>query len=122
MELSTSAAATDICMPSSRTIGLLLLACFAAARGNGGSWIEQYATESGAANQACDAKDYPACRQHLTTLLELLNGRADIVYRLAKVEAALGNRAAALDWLTTFSKMALPLAHSDTEPAFSDLQ
>jgi hypothetical protein len=109
-------------MPSSRTLGPLLLACFSAAPGNGSSWIEQYATESTVANQACDAKDYAVCRQHLTTLLELLNGRADIVYRLAKVEAALGNRAAALGWLTTFSKMALPLAHADTEPAFVDLR
>jgi len=86
------------------------------------SWIDQYGRESAAASQACDGRDYLACRQHLTVLLELLNGRADIVYRLAKVEAALGNRAAALDRLTTFSKMGLPIAHPDTDPAFADLR
>jgi len=102
-----------------RTLAPLLLFAVAAW---GNSWIEQYAAESAAAGQACDAKDFAACRQHLTVLLESLNGRADIVYRLAKVEAAVGNRAAALDWLTTFSRMALPAAHPDTEPAFADLR
>ena len=109
-------------MPSGRTLGPLLLLCSVAGWGNGSSWIERYAAESAAASQTCDAKDYAACRQHLMVLLELLNGRADIVYRLAKVEAALGNRAAALDWLTTFSRMALPFAHPETEPAFVDLR
>jgi hypothetical protein len=50
--------------------------------GDATSWMEQYAAESAAAGQTCEAKDYAACRQHLMVLLELLNGRADIVYRL----------------------------------------
>lgn len=86
------------------------------------TWIQRYATEAAAANQTCAAKDYGGCRQHLTLLLELLGGRADIVYRLARVDAMLGNRAAALDGLTTFSNMKLPFADPQAEPAFADLR
>ncbi len=99
----------------------LLTVCSLAARGEGASWIQQYAAESAAANQTCTAKDYSSCRRHLRLLLELLNGRADIVYRLARVDATLGDRTAALNGLTIFSKMKLPFADPKTEPAFADL-
>jgi sugar lactone lactonase YvrE len=104
-----------------RTVCLLTIFSLAACGGDT-SWIQQYAAESTAANQTCTAKDYAACRQHLNLLLELLDGRADIVYRLARVDAALGNRTAAMTGLTVFSKMKLPFADPNAEPAFADLR
>lgn len=100
----------------------LLLLCRSAALGAESPWMQQYAAESAAANQACGAKDYAECRRHTIRLLELLDGRADIVYRLARVEAMLENRAAALDGLTVFSRMKLPFAEPEKEPAFAGLR
>jgi sugar lactone lactonase YvrE len=88
----------------------------------GQTWIEQYSSESTAANKTCAAKEYSECRQHLTHLRDLLDGRADIVYRLAKVEAALGNRDAALDWLTIYSKSGLTFADPASDPDLAPLK
>jgi sugar lactone lactonase YvrE len=104
-----------------RIIGLSLIFCLAGYAA-GPSWIEEYATESAAANKACNAKEYDACRQHLLRLRELLDGRVDIVYRLAKVEAKLGNTAASLSWLTIFSKAGLPFAAPASDPDFASLR
>lgn len=86
------------------------------------TWIERYAEESPAANKACAAKDYPQCRERLLRLEELLDGRADIVYRLAKVEAMLGNRDAALDRLGIFSRSGLTFADPASDPDFTALK
>src|SRR5437879_12316063 len=102
-------------------IWLLLIFCLDS-HGDNVSWIERYAEESTAANDTCKAQNYASCRKHLLHLLQLLDGRADIVYRLAKVEGMLGNGAAALDWLTTFSKMGLPFADPDSDTAFALLR
>jgi len=53
---------------------------------------------------------------------QLLDGRADIVYRLASVEASLGNKQAALDWLTLYSKSGLTFADPASEPEFAALK
>ena len=84
--------------------------------------MEQYAAESAAANQTCTAKEYAACRQHLQALLPLLDGRADIVYRLARVDAMLGSRSDALKGLAIFAGMKLPFADAQAEPSFADLR
>ena len=86
------------------------------------TWIEQYSQEGAAANKTCSAKEYSACRDHLTKLLEILDGRVDIVYRLAKTEALLGNQSAALDWLSVYSKTGLKLADPASDPAFAQLK
>jgi hypothetical protein len=83
------------------------------------SWIDLYAQESAAAAKACGARQYDDCRAHLTRLHKLLDGRADIVYRMAKVEAASGNNEAALDWLTIFSKSGLTFANMAADPDFA---
>jgi hypothetical protein len=83
------------------------------------SWIDQYAQESAAAAKACAARQYDDCRAHLKRLHELLDGRADIVYRLAKADAASGNNQAALDWLTIFSKSGLTFANLSADPDFA---
>jgi hypothetical protein len=86
------------------------------------TWIERYAQESAAASKSCSVKDYGTCREHLLRLLELLDGRADIVYRLAKVEASLGNQKAALEQLETFSKSGLTFADPATDAHFAALK
>ena len=73
-------------------------------------------------NKACGAKDYAACRDHLLRLEKLLDGRADIVYRLAKAEAMLGNEDAALDKLSIFSKSGLTFADPASEPELASLK
>ena len=83
------------------------------------SWIDQYAQESAAAAKTCGTGEYGDCRAHLMRLHELLDGRADIVYRLAKVEGASGNNQAALDWLTIFSKSGLTFANLAADPDFA---
>jgi sugar lactone lactonase YvrE len=104
-----------------RIIGLSLIFCLAGYAA-GPSWIDEQATESAAANKACNAKEYGSCRQHLLRLRELLDGRMDIVYRLAKVEAKVGNGAASLSWLTIFSKAGLPFADPASDPDFASLR
>lgn len=86
------------------------------------SWIDQYVQEAGAMNTVCGAKEYPACREHLLRLEELLDGRVDIVYRLAKVEAMLGNKDGALARLAVFSKSGLTFADPAVAPEFVSLR
>lgn len=86
------------------------------------TWIDQYTQESAATNRACAAKDNAGCRDHLVRLVELLDGRADVVYRLAKAEALVGNTSAAVNGLVRFSKMGLPFADPDADPAFAPIR
>jgi len=86
------------------------------------SWIEQYVQAATAANKTCTAKEFAECRGHLLRAHQLLDGRADIVYRLASVEASLGNKEAALDWLSLYSKSGLTFADPASEPEFSALK
>jgi len=85
----------------------------------GQSWVDEYPKEAAAMNKACAAKEYAVCRDHLVKLEELLDGRVDIVYRLAKVDAALGNRDAALAALETYSKSGLTFADPATTAEFA---
>lgn len=85
-------------------------------------WTEQYPVEVAGLNQSCAAKQFAECRAHLLRLKDLLDGRGDIIYRLAKVEASLGDRGPALEWLTLYSKMGLRLADPAAEPAFASLK
>ena len=83
------------------------------------SWTERYPEEAAAANRACTAKEFVECRRHLLRLKELVDGRGDIIYRLAKVEASLGSVGAAIDRLSIYSRMGLQLADPTTDPAFA---
>jgi hypothetical protein len=82
-------------------------------------WTEQYPPEVAAANQAWTSKEFAKCRTHLLRLHQLLDGRGDVVYRLARVEASLGNRPAAMEWLSLYSRMGLQLADLMNEAAFA---
>jgi sugar lactone lactonase YvrE len=88
----------------------------------GQTWIDEYVQEAEAMNKVCGAKEYPACRDHLLKLERLLDGRVDIVYRLAKVEAMLGNKDAALARLEVFSKSGLTVADPAAAPEFVSLK
>ncbi|HEV2689652.1 MAG TPA: hypothetical protein VGV35_13910, partial [Bryobacteraceae bacterium] len=87
-------------MPTIRQAALLVFAFSAAAPGFDETWIDSYAKEAAAAGKTCGAKQYADCRAHLLRLVELLDGRVDIVYNLASVEARLGNKDAAIEWLS----------------------
>lgn len=82
-------------------------------------WTERYPEEVSAADRACTAKEFVECRGHLLRLKELVDGRGDIIYRLARVEASLGSVGAAIDWLSIYSRMGLQLADPATDPAFA---
>lgn len=101
---------------------LCLAACATSQTPTPQTWIDEYANESAAASKASNAKEYDACRQHLLRLKELLDGRIDIVYRLAKIEAKLGSLPAALNWLTVYSKAGLPFADPASDADFAALR
>ncbi len=96
-----------------------MLAIAAVAPGQQRPWTEQYLAEATAANKTCAAKDFASCRDHLLQLRTLVDGRGDVIYRLARVEAALGNRPAAMDYLALYSQMGLHLADPQAEEAFA---
>jgi hypothetical protein len=56
---------------------------------------------------AHDSKDFPAYRQQVGRLFELLSGHPDTVFAMAKAEALLGRTAAALEWLDAYAAMGL---------------
>lgn len=105
-----------------RTLGAIFLALCAVLRGAEPAWTDQYAEEANAMNKACRAKEYVSCRDHLLRLEKLLDGRVDILYRLARVEAALDNKDRALARLAVFSKSGLTFADPASEPAFAPLK
>ena len=90
--------------------------------GFGQTWVDDYPKEAAAMNKACGAKEYAACREHLLKLEGLLDGRVDIVYRLAKVEAMLGNKDRALAGLELYSKSGLTFADPAAAVEFASLK
>jgi hypothetical protein len=58
-----------------------------------------------AARTAREAKDYSALRDNLRKLYALAPGHPGMVYNQGAVEALLGNRDAALDWLRRYAEM-----------------
>ena len=100
----------------------ILASIMFASLGFGQGWVDQYPKEAAAMNKACGAKEYAACREHLLKLEELLDGRVDIVYRLAKVDAMLGSKDAALAGLEIYSKSGLTFADPATAAEFASLK
>jgi len=62
-----------------------------------------------------------ACRQSLLKLYELLDGRLDVVYKLARVEARLGLADSALRRLEIYARSGLDLGDPSKDPAFAAL-
>ena len=105
-----------------RIAALLMLTICLPALAEERPWTELYPDEVAAVNRACPSKEFVACRAHLLRLKDLLDGRGDIVYRLAKVEASLGNQAAAMEWLSIFSRMGLQVTDPAGDAAFSSIK
>src|ERR1700733_1989891 len=105
-----------------RIAALLMLTICLPALAEERPWTELYPDEVGAVNRACPSREFVSCRAHLLRLKDLLDGRGDIVYRLAKVEASLGNRAAAMEWLSIFSRMGLQVTDPAGDAAFSSIK
>jgi hypothetical protein len=105
-------------LPRAKQIAALLIISSALA-GAGTSWIDEYVQAAAAANKTCTAKEFAECRTHLLRANEVLGGRADVIYRLASVEAELGHQQAALDWLTIYSKSGLTFADPASAQEFA---
>ena len=82
-------------------------------------WTEEYPAEVAAANKSCAAGESGACRTHLLRLKELVDGRGDVIYRLARLEGTQGNRDSAIEYLSLYSKMGLRLADPENDTAFA---
>ena len=102
-----------------KIVALLVLAIYSAALAQGPPWTELYPRETAKANQACSAREFAECRAHLLLLKDLLDGRGDILYRLAKVEASMGNREAAMEFLSVYSRMGLQVGDPAGDPTFA---
>src|SRR5579863_351975 len=88
----------------------------------GQTWIDEYVREAGTMNKVCGAKEWAGCREHLLRLEALLDGRVDIVYRLAKAEAMLGDKDAALRGRMVYSKSGLTFADPGAAAEFVSLK
>jgi sugar lactone lactonase YvrE len=88
----------------------------------GQTWIDEYVREAGTMNKVCGAKEWAGCRDRLLRLEELLDGRVDIVYRLAKAQAMLGDKDVALRGLMVYSKSGLTFADPGAAAEFVSLK
>ena len=79
------------------------------------AWVAEYPRARAAAAKACERLASPGCRTALLRLSALLDSRTDIIYKLAKVEAALGNHAGALAYLDRYARSQLDLGDPATE-------
>lgn len=98
---------------------LLLGSCAAQAE----SWVTTYATVRSKSQQVCGSpRELEACQEALLELERLVDGRPDIEYRLARVDAQLGLVDSALRRLNLYARSGLELGNPADEPAFAALQ
>jgi hypothetical protein len=88
----------------------------------GPSWVTEYPRVAAQAEQDCAVARLEACRAQLLRLYELLDGRADLSYRLAKVEAQLGHDAESLRWLGQYARSGLGFGDPAQQPEFHELR
>jgi len=87
-----------------------------------GGWVTEYPRVAAQAERDCASAQLDACRSGLQRLYQLLDGRPDVVYRLAKAEARLGHVAASLKWLEIYASSALDFGDPDAQPEFARLR
>ncbi len=112
------------------TAGLLLLGAVAAGAAGaagvvasaGPSWVAEYPRARAAAAQACKPLASPPCRTALLRLSTLLDSRTDIIYKLAKIEAGLGEQARALPYLELYARSQLDLGDPAAESALQSVR
>jgi hypothetical protein len=86
------------------------------------SWVAQYMKARPELEQVCAHHELAACRQGLLKLETLLDGRQDIIYKLARVEAELGLTDSALRRLDIYAHSGLDRGDPGTDSAFADLK
>ena len=100
------------------SLAILLVMSFPA---HAESWVTQYPKARASAAAACGAHDLAACQHALLDLESLVEGRVDIEYRLARVEAELGLNDSALRRLEFYARSGLDLGNPAEEPVFAAL-
>ncbi len=97
------------------SLAILLVVSFPA---HAETWVTQYPKARASAEAACGAHDLAACQHALLDLERLVDGRVDIEYRLARVEAELGLKDSALRRLEFYARSGLDLGNPAEEPVF----
>ena len=85
-------------------------------------WVVEYPRVGQATSAACRGNALEECRAGLVRLGALTDGRPDFRCRLARVDAALGQEAAAVADLSVCLRSGLAFATLATEPAFVSLR
>jgi hypothetical protein len=106
----------------SRALACCLLCQAAVACAAPESWLSEYSRLRADVGQACERPAADACSRDLLRLMKLLDGRIDIVYRLAHAEAARGQRAASLAHLELYARSGLDLGDPQQDSAFVALR
>ena len=86
------------------------------------SWVADYPRVAGQAQRDCAGPQAHKCRDGLVRLAALLDGRLDIIYRLARVEARLGHADASLRYLDLYVRSRLNLGDPALEADFHGLR
>jgi hypothetical protein len=86
------------------------------------SWVSEYPQARAQAAKSCMQPSAIDCQQALQKLARLLDGRIDIVYRLAQVNAARGLKAASLGNLELYARSRVDLGDPQLDPMFAPLR
>jgi hypothetical protein len=86
------------------------------------NWVNEYPRVAALAERDCARAQNEDCRRELLRTLELVDARPDIAYRLAKVEARLGQGGASLRSLEAYAGSGLDLGDPAAEPNFQSLR
>ena len=101
---------------------LLASAAMALSASAADNWVSEYPRVATQAERDCAKAADESCRRELLRMLKLVDGRPDIAYRLAKVEATLGHHDASLTNLEVYARSGLDLGDPAQEPAFESLR
>jgi hypothetical protein len=86
------------------------------------SWVSAYPRARDAAAKACKQPAGDDCQRDLMQLMQLLDGRIDIVYRLAQAEAARDQHEASLAHLELYARSGLDLGDPQLDSVFAPLR
>jgi hypothetical protein len=86
------------------------------------AWVSVYPRVREATAKACQQPAAEGCRRGLLQLMNLLDGRIDVVYRLAQAEAAGGLHAASLAHLELYARSGLDLGDPQVDSVFAPLR
>ena len=101
---------------------LLVSAAMALSAPAADNWVSEYPRVATQAERDCAKAADESCRRELLRMLKLVDGRPDIAYRLAKLEATLGHHDASLTSLEVYARSGLDLGDPAQEHAFESLR